>query len=195
MPATVAPLGTALTEDQLALLWKMADEPILCFDGDEAGQRAAFRAVDLALPRLQPGKSLSFASLPDGQDPDDLVRSGGKGAIADVLAGARPLAEMLWMRETATGRFDTPERRAGLEARINEVTAAIADEAVRKYYRQDLEAPAARPVRAAARAGKSGGAGRFQERNAGPAARRAQATVSPASRADAAAVAGRTTSR
>src|SRR5580693_711002 len=137
--ATVAPLGTALTENQLALLWKMADEPILCFDGDAAGQRAAFRALDLALPRLTPGKSLLFASLPDGQDPDDLVRSGGKGAVADVLAGARPLAEVLWLRETATGRIDTPERRAGLEARINAATAAIGHESVRKHYRQDLE--------------------------------------------------------
>jgi DNA primase len=166
--ATVAPLGTALTEDQLVLLWKMADEPILCFDGDPAGQRAAFRAVDLALPRLKPGKSLSFASLPDGQDPDDLVRSGGKGAVADVLAGARPLAEVLWMRETATGRFDTPERRAGLEARIGAVTAAIADESVRKYYRQDLETRLrglfAPPPRAG---GRPGAPGRFQSRGAG----------------------------
>ncbi len=124
--ATVAPLGTALTEDQLGLLWKMADEPILCFDGDKAGRGAAYRAVDLALPRLRPGKSLLFATLPEGQDPDDLVRSGGKGAIADILAGARPLADVLWMRETETGRFDTPERRAGLEMRINEVTGAEA---------------------------------------------------------------------
>ncbi len=165
--ATVAPLGTALTEDQLALLWKMSDEPILCFDGDEAGQRAAFRAVDLALPRLRPGKSLLFASLPDGQDPDDLVRSGGKGAIADVLAGARPLAEMLWMRETAAGRFDTPERRAGLEARINAVTAGIAHEAVRKYYRQDLETRLRTLFAPPARAGKSGGTGRYQDRMPG----------------------------
>ena len=166
-PATVAPLGTALTEDQLGLLWKMADEPILCFDGDGAGQRAAFRAVDLALPRLRPGKSLSFASLPDGQDPDDLVRSGGKGAVADVLAGARPLAEMLWMRETATGRFDTPERRAGLEARINAVTGAIEHEAVRKYYRQDLEARLRNLFAPQARSGKPG-AGRFPAPGADP---------------------------
>src|SRR5207237_253698 len=82
-----APLGTALTEDQLGLLWKMADEPILCFDGDKAGQRAAFRAVDMAMPRLLPGKSLRFAMLPDGQDPDDLYRSGGREAIAEVLGG------------------------------------------------------------------------------------------------------------
>src|SRR5215469_6451066 len=166
-PATVAPLGTALTEDQLALLWRMADEPVLCFDGDGAGQRAAFRAVDLALPRLRPGKSLTFASLPDGQDPDDLARSGGKGAIADVLAGARPLAEMLWLRETATGRFDTPERRAGLEARINAVTLAIGDEAVRKYYRQDLEGRLRTLFAPTARAGKPGGAGRFAASGAG----------------------------
>ena len=139
-PATVAPLGTALTEDQLTLLWKMADEPVLLFDGDKAGRRAAYRAVDMALPRLAPGKSLLFASLPDGQDPDDLVRSGGRGAIGDVIASARPLAEVLWMRETEAGRFDTPERRAGLDARIGEITAVIAHESVRKYYRQDLEA-------------------------------------------------------
>ena len=98
--ATVAPLGTALTEDQLALLWKMADEPMLCFDGDKAGLRAAYRAVDLALPRLEPGKSLRFAMLPEGQDPDDLARSGGREAIEEVIGAARPLAEMLWARET-----------------------------------------------------------------------------------------------
>jgi DNA primase len=137
-PATVAPLGTALTGDQLALLWKMADEPILCFDGDAAGRRAAYRAIDLSLPQIKPGKSLSFAALPDGHDPDDLVRSGGAGAIADVLAGAQPLGEVLWTRETESARIDTPERRAGLEARINELTSSIADEAVRRYYRQDL---------------------------------------------------------
>src|SRR3954469_21284490 len=139
-PATVAPLGTALTEDQLGLLWKMADEPILCFDGDKAGQRAAFRAVDMALPRLKPGKSLRFAMLPDGQDPDDLYRSGGREAIAEVLAGAHPLAEMLWSRETEAASFDTPERRAAFEARVNEVVRSIGDESVRKYYGQDFSA-------------------------------------------------------
>jgi DNA primase len=136
--ATVAPLGTALTEDQLGLLWKMADEPVLCFDGDSAGLRAAFRAVDLAMPRLKPGKSLRFALLPHGQDPDDLVRSGGRETVSDVISSARPLADMLWARETEGHSFDTPERRAALEARVNEVTVAIGDEAVRKYYRQDF---------------------------------------------------------
>ena len=136
--ATVAPLGTALTDDQLGLLWRMADEPILCFDGDAAGRRAAYRAVDLALPLLRPGKSLLFAMLPDGQDPDDLVRAGGRGAMSDVLASARPLADVLWTRETEDTRFDTPERRAGLEAQLAQVIAAIPD-AVRKYYRQDFD--------------------------------------------------------
>ncbi len=139
-PGAVAPLGTALTEDQLSLLWKMSDEPLLCFDGDNAGRRAAYRAVDMALPRLAPGKSVLFASLPEGQDPDDLVRSGGRTAMMEVLVGARPLGEMLWTRETETALFDTPERRAGLEARLNQVTNAIANEAVKKYYRQDMEA-------------------------------------------------------
>ena len=139
-PATVAPLGTALTEEQLGLLWKMADEPVLCFDGDGAGRRAAYRAVDLALPRLLPGKSLKFALLPQGQDPDDLARSGGREAIAEVLAGARPLADMLWMRETESGGFDTPERRAALEAQLAGLIRGIGHDAVRKYYLQDFEA-------------------------------------------------------
>ncbi len=88
-PATVAPLGTALTEDQLALLWKMSDEPVLCFDGDGAGRRAAYRAVDLALPHIKPGKTVKFALLPEGQDPDDLARSGGREAIDEVIGAAR----------------------------------------------------------------------------------------------------------
>ncbi|HZR61135.1 MAG TPA: DNA primase [Xanthobacteraceae bacterium] len=136
--ATVAPLGTALTADQLALMWRLNDEPILCFDGDDAGRRAAYRAADLALPLLQPGKSLRFATLPDGQDPDDLARSGGRDAIADVLGAARPLAHILWSRESEAGPFDTPERRAAFEARLATVTAVITDETVRRYYRQDF---------------------------------------------------------
>lgn len=136
----VAPLGTALTEEQLGLLWKITDEPMLCFDGDKAGRRAAYRAVDLALPKLQPGKSLAFALLPEGQDPDDLIRSGGRAAMEEVLNSARPLADILWTRETESASFDTPERRAALEARIGEIVGTIGHEAVRKYYRQDFEA-------------------------------------------------------
>ena len=138
--ATVAPLGTALTAEQLALMWRMADEPMLCFDGDDAGKRAAYRALDVALPLVKPGKSLKLAALPDGQDPDDLVRSGGREAIEDVLGAARPLADVLWTRETEAGSFATPERRAALEARLIEVTNTIADETVRRYYRSDFAA-------------------------------------------------------
>ncbi|WOH65467.1 DNA primase [Bradyrhizobium sp. BWA-3-5] len=134
----VAPLGTALTENQLALLWRMADEPILCFDGDRAGQKAAYRAADLALPNLAPGKSLRFALLPEGQDPDDLARAGGRMAIEEVISAARPLADMIWSREIEGGTFATPERRAALEAKINELSNGIRDEVVRRYYRQDL---------------------------------------------------------
>src|SRR6201995_4703669 len=135
---SVAPLGTALTENQLALLWKMADEPILCFDGDRAGQKAAYRAADLAMPHLKPGKSLRFALLPEGQDPDDLARSGGRGAIEEVIGAARGLSEVLWSREIEGGSFATPERRAALEARMGELANGIRDEVVRRYYRQDL---------------------------------------------------------
>jgi DNA primase len=137
-PASVAPLGTALTENQLALLWKMADEPILCFDGDRAGQKAAWRAADLALPQLKPGKSLRFALLPEGQDPDDLARSGGRAAIEEVIGAARGLADVIWSREIEGGTFATPERRAALEARIGELSNGIRDEVVRRYYRQHL---------------------------------------------------------
>jgi len=116
----------------------MADEPILCFDGDGAGRRAAGRAADIALPHVKPGKSLRFAALPEGQDPDDLVRSGGRDAIAAVLAAARPLADLLWTKEVESGGIDTPERRAGLEARLNGLTSAIEDQTVRRYYRQEF---------------------------------------------------------
>jgi DNA primase len=135
----VAPLGTALTEEQLGLLWKMADEPTLCFDGDAAGRRASYRAADIALPLLRPGKSLRFATLPEGNDPDDLVRAGGREAIGEVLAAARPLAQVLWTRETEAGGFDTPERRAALEARLRDVAAAVGEESVRRHYRREFE--------------------------------------------------------
>jgi DNA primase len=137
-PGSVAPLGTALTENQLTLLWKMADEPILCFDGDRAGQKAAWRAAELALPHLAPGKSLRFALLPEGQDPDDLARSGGRAAMEDVISASRGLVDVIWAREIEGGNFDTPERRAALEKRIGELSNAIRDEVVRRYYRQDF---------------------------------------------------------
>lgn len=158
----VAPLGTALTESQLALLWKMADEPILCFDGDRAGQKAAYRAADLAMPFLAPGKSLRFALLPEGQDPDDLARSGGRGAIEEVIAAAKPLAEMIWSRELEGGNFSTPERRAALEARIKELSNGIRDEVVRRYYRDDFAERLRRTFAPEGGRGGFAGRGNFQ---------------------------------
>ena len=134
----VAPLGTALTENQMELLWRVSPEPVLCFDGDQAGLRAAWRAADMILPSIQPGRTASFALLPEGKDPDDLVRAEGPAAFAAVLAEARPLSDLIWMRETAGGTFDTPERRAELEKTLRELTNRIRDESVRFHYAQDM---------------------------------------------------------
>ena len=137
-PNVVAPLGTALTPDQCALLWAMASEPILCFDGDSAGRRAAFRAIETALPLIGAEKSLRFALLPEGQDPDDLIRLSGPAAMAEHLSAARPLADMLFMRETDGQSFDTPEQRAALERRLGEAVGKIADEPLRRHYQADM---------------------------------------------------------
>lgn len=134
----VAPLGTALTENQLELLWRMTSQPVLCFDGDDAGLRAASRAADLALPFLKPGKSVRFALLPDGKDPDDLVRHEGRAPFDKVLKEAKPLVEMIWQREAASASFDTPEKRAELEARLKQIVSVIADENVRRHYQQAI---------------------------------------------------------
>jgi DNA primase len=172
-PQTVAPLGTALTSDQCALLWSMCETPTLCFDGDKAGRKAAFRAIETALPLIGPGKSFRFALLPEGQDPDDLAKSGGGEAISAVLAKARPFADMLFLRETDEQVFDTPEARAGLERRLRELTGVIGDESLRKHYGQDMAermralfgGPAREPQRAYAPRPRGQGRGRFE---AGP---------------------------
>ncbi|MGI9353187.1 MAG: DNA primase [Rhizobiaceae bacterium] len=134
----VAPLGTALTERQMALLWRMHSEPLLCFDGDEAGLKAAHRAIDMVLPMLEPGRSVRFALLPEGMDPDDLIRESGPGAMRQTLDTALPLSDMLWNREISSGNFDTPERRAELENRIRNVINTIRDESVRRHYGQNI---------------------------------------------------------
>ena len=134
----VAPMGTALTENQLELIWRMSGEPVLCFDGDQAGLKAAWRAADMALPLIQPGRTLRFALLPEGKDPDDLVKADGPDAFRAVLDEARPLADLLWMRETSGGVFDTPERRADLEKTLRELAARIRDESVRYHYQQEM---------------------------------------------------------
>jgi DNA primase len=181
-PNAVAPLGTALTEDQLALLWRFADEPILCFDGDKAGRRAVYRAIDVALPNLSAGKSLRFALLPAGQDPDDLLRASGPAAIEQVLKAARPLVDLLWARETEAGPLDTPERRAALEQRLRQALNAIRDETLKRYYREEINRRLA-PARSADRrsfARGSEGRGRWSERGERqPAGRAASLTVSP----------------
>ncbi|TNB48492.1 DNA primase [Martelella lutilitoris] len=134
----VAPLGTALTENQLQLLWRMTSEPVLCFDGDSAGQRAAERASGVALPLLKPGHSLKFAYLPEGKDPDDLVREGGRQAFEQIMRQARPLADTVFEREAGSDDNATPERRAAIEARINQLVQTIGDENVRRHYQQDF---------------------------------------------------------
>ena len=134
----VAPLGTALTEFQLHELWRLTAEPILCFDGDAAGQRAAARAMRRALPLLRPGQSLRFAGLPAGEDPDSVIRQAGRGTFDQILAGARPLSTVLWESEFGAGRLDTPERRAALERRLMEHIGLIADRTVQAEYRRFL---------------------------------------------------------
>ena len=130
----VAPLGTALTEHQLERLWRMVEIPLLCFDGDSAGQKAALRAAHRAMPMLQPGRSLAFVTLPDGMDPDDLVRSQGAAAFEALLAKAQPLVDRLWQSEVAAEPLDTPEQRAGLKRRLTELAGTIADPNVRSEY-------------------------------------------------------------
>ena len=134
----VAPLGTALTEAQLERLWRMVDVPILCFDGDSAGQKAAIRAAHRALPLLQPGRSLAFVTLPEGQDPDDLVRSGGAAAMEALLREPQPLVDRLWMHELSQEPLGTPEERAGLKRRLSELAGGIADASVRSEYQSEF---------------------------------------------------------
>ena len=134
----VAPLGTALTETQLGLLWRMSPEPTICLDGDAAGQKAALRAADLALPHIQPGRSLRFAFMPDGLDPDDLIRQRGPDALRKALELTQPLIEVLWRRERDAEQLDTPERRAGLERRLAALAKRIADPSVQGEYAREL---------------------------------------------------------
>lgn len=133
-----AALGTAFTEDHIARLWRFAAEPVICFDGDKAGVSAAHRAIDRILPALRSGYSFNFCFLPGGQDPDDIVRSGGADAFLTEVAKARPLSEVLWDREAADARVDTPERKAALEARIDELVRQIKDDRVARRYRLAL---------------------------------------------------------
>src|SRR5471032_1146459 len=135
----VAPLGTALTEDQLQLLWRTAAEPILAFDGDAAGLKAAHRAAHLALPHLKAGYSLRFAFVPAGEDPDSFIAKSGAMAMGKLLEAALPLSEVLWRAETEGRDFSTPERRAGLEHVMRDIIGHITDGKIADYYRRDFE--------------------------------------------------------
>ncbi len=135
----VATLGTAFTERQMELLWHLADEPIVCFDGDRAGEAAAARAIDRMLPNLREGHSFRFAFLPEGSDPDDLVRAKGAKALAECLAAARPLIDVLWLRELKAQAIDTPERRAAFEAQLEGLLAQIGNARVRDHYRREVK--------------------------------------------------------
>jgi len=163
----VAPLGTALTEGQLGELWKLADEPYLCFDGDNAGRRAASRAAERALPLLRPGKSPRFLTLPAGEDPDSLIRTRGTDAVRRVLDLARPLSDMIWELEIEGKPADTPERRASLQRSVEQRVAEIADPMVREYYRTEMRNRLNRMRRPEAPAWQPGGGGRKPFRRPG----------------------------
>jgi DNA primase len=184
--AAVAPLGTAVTEDQLKLMWRMAPEPVIALDGDTAGLRAAMRVIDLALPLLEAGQSLRFGLMPGGMDPDDLIRAKGPEAVRAVIEGALPMVRLLWQRETEGKVFDSPERKAALDKALREAIKTIKDPSIRAHYGQELKEmrwelfgqarngrrpasggwrkPGAEPVRATTRASLLGSAAGQEER-------------------------------
>jgi DNA primase len=130
----VAPLGTALTEQQIQMLWRMTETPLLCFDGDSAGQKAVLRAADRALPLLKPGHSLQFVTLPDGQDPDDLLNASGPNAFNELLLSSEALVDKLWKSELNAFPLITPEQRAGLKNRLAAILGNITDGEIRRHY-------------------------------------------------------------
>ncbi|GMG83899.1 DNA primase [Paralimibaculum aggregatum] len=163
----VAPLGTAITEEQLQMLWKIVPEPVIALDGDAAGLRAAHRLIDLALPLLAPGRSLQFCLMPAGQDPDDLIRGGGPAAMQAALDAAEPLIAVLWARELGAHALDTPERRAALKARLEAAAGKIGHAELQRLYRESLTRRMRehfweldRPSRGGGAAGARGGGGR-----------------------------------
>ncbi len=132
--ASVAPLGTAVTETQLQMIWRVAPEPVIMLDGDAAGRRAAARVIDLALPLLEAGQSVRFAMMPDGQDPDDLLKSAGAGAMSDRINEALPMLQLFWQREVEGRNFDSPERKAALDKSLRAKIMLIKDRSIRSHY-------------------------------------------------------------
>ena len=156
----VAPLGTALTEEQIQELWKITPEPVLCFDGDNAGQRAAVRASERALPLIKAGVGIRFATLQAGEDPDSLVQAKGPAAFAEVVAAAKPLSQVLWEQEVSAGTTDTPEGRAALQKRLDDHVRHIQDATVRSHFQstfKDRVWQLGRDSRGGGAGGKSGG--------------------------------------
>ena len=137
--STVAPLGTAVTEDQLRLMWRIHPEPIIALDGDKAGIAAALRVMDLALPVLEAGQGLRFAVLPTGLDPDDLIKTQGAPAMQRVLDAAQPMVNLLWARETEGRSFDSPERKASLDKTLRAAIARIKDPSIRGHYGEEIK--------------------------------------------------------
>lgn len=135
----VAPLGTAVTEEQIQLLWRAGGEPVMCLDGDSAGRAAAFKAADRALPLLQPGKTMRFAFMPDGKDPDDILREEGANALRAVFRETRSLADLVWEREVLLEPLDDPDRRAGFRRRIRALVSQIADSDIREEYKREFD--------------------------------------------------------
>ena len=156
--AAVAPLGTALSEDQIRLLWKLSDEPVLCFDGDKAGQIAAQRAVERVLPLLEPGRSVRLAVLPEGQDPDDILRQQGPNGLRRILSSATGLLDNLWSVKTAEYQLDNPRTQASAKAAfwqdIRSLVRSISHHQTRSAWLDDLE------CRITAMRGLTRGAGR-----------------------------------
>ncbi|PVA06875.1 DNA primase [Thalassorhabdomicrobium marinisediminis] len=137
--AAVAPLGTAVTDTQLQMMWRAAAEPVIMLDGDAAGQKAAMRVIDLALPLLEAGQSVRFAMMPEGQDPDDLLKSAGSAALRERIEGAVPMVQLLWQREVEGRVFDSPERRAALDKALREKISQIKDPSIRSHYGQAIK--------------------------------------------------------
>ena len=160
MSNAVAPLGTALTEGQIRELWKFSTEPIICFDGDSAGMRAAVRACDRLLPMLEPGFSARFASLPPGEDPDDIVRRGGANKFRELLESSTGLSDFFWETEQSNGSLDTPEKQAAFFKRIRKRVGEIKNQTVREAYKDSIEAKIIN-FRASMRAVTSGMAGPY----------------------------------
>ena len=137
--ASVAPLGTAITKDQLALIWRISPSPVVALDGDRAGVNAAYRLIDLALPLIETGKTIKFALMPEGYDPDDLIKERGRDAMQNLVDEAISLADLLWRRETEGLSFDNPEERAALDKKLDQALSNIRDRQLKYHYQQHFK--------------------------------------------------------